>query len=95
MTKEERFDAVMQQLRSKRPVDFQIDAVGTFCMLAAMRLALQHPKFVGPINKIVKSIADGLTESLASGMPDLKEFLDELMNQPSPPDPASQQAVSE
>lgn len=93
MTKEERFDAVMQKLRTAPKVEFHIDAIGTFCMVAAMRVALSHPSLKGPMKSIVCGLAASLSAALINGEPDLKEFMEEML--PIPNDPENQQAVSE
>jgi hypothetical protein len=95
MTKEERFDEVMIKLKSAPPVEFTLDAVATFCMVAAMRLAMNHPNFKGPLKIITEGISDKLAEALVKEQPDLKEFLDDMINNPVPADPASQQSISE
>lgn len=95
MTKDERFALVMEKLKAAPPVDFHIDAIGTFCMVAGMRLALRHPGFSGPLKSIVRAISDNLTAALIKGEPDLEEFMDDLANESPPPDPESQQAIIE
>jgi hypothetical protein len=95
MTKEERFTAVMDKLKSAPHVEFNLDAVATFCMLSAMRLSITHPTFKGPVKAIVMAIADKLSEALEREQPDLKEFLDDMVNNTPQIDPQSQQTVSE
>jgi uncharacterized membrane protein len=95
MTKEERFQEVLKKLTKAPHVEFNLDAVATFCMVAAMRLALSHPHFKGSLKMIVGSISDKLSEALIREQPTLKEFLDDMANNPEPADPASQQSISE